>query len=72
MRCPLLVFNQSDYFRLYKFTYSVTNSADQDQLASLEGKVYPGSAGPGLRLIGYEIDFFRFLDSYGTKGVKVS
>ena len=34
----------------YKFTYLMANSADPDQLASSEGKgrIYPGSAGPGL------------------------
>ena len=39
----------------YKFTYSVANSADPDQLASedldihcLKGRVCPGSAGQGL------------------------
>ena len=29
----------------------MANSADPDQLASEEGRVYPGSAGQGLTLI---------------------
>ena len=35
----------------YKFIYLMTNSADPDQLASSECRVYPGSARQGLRYI---------------------
>ena len=35
----------------------MANSADQDQLASEEGRVYPGSVGLGLRRILYTCNF---------------